>query len=354
MSKQDLSGKIFNDLTVISFSHKDKNSYFWNCQCKCGNMVKARRAALTHRNLQSCGCVKRLKLTNKRFGKLVVMSYHSTNKQGGIVWNCICDCGNIIVATTTHLTTGSVKSCGCLRFNDLTGKKFGRLTVLSSTEKYNNHALLWRCQCECGKEKIVKHENLLKGSPISCGCAIKRLKNLSGETFGRLTLIKLSHMDKRSQEIYLCKCSCGNTKNIRRSNLTTGETKSCGCYQKDLNKSKSGVNSPSWKHDLTREERELSQDRNLLPEYSVWRQLVLQRDNFTCQITGQIGGKLCTHHIFNWANYKDLRFVVENGITLSVKIHKLFHKLYKKKNNTKEQFEEFRKRFDSGEFTVVA
>lgn len=56
------------------------------------------------------------------------------------------------------------------KYEDLTGQKFGRLTVIQRTKnnKYGN--LMWLCQCECGKQKIVRGSHL-KGKRIqSCGC----------------------------------------------------------------------------------------------------------------------------------------------------------------------------------------
>lgn len=76
-------------------------------------------------------------------------------------------------------------------------------------------------------------------------------------------------------------------------------------------------------------------------EYKLWRKSCLERDNFTCQKTGQIGGNLETHHINNFADFPELRLVIENGITLSKEAHKLFHIKYSKKNNTLEQLIEF-------------
>ena len=54
---------------------------------------------------------------------------------------------------------------------DLTGKVYGRLTVLRCTEKKNNHGqLFWRCKCLCGKEKNILGFNLRSGHSASCGC----------------------------------------------------------------------------------------------------------------------------------------------------------------------------------------
>lgn len=55
---KDLTGKKFNRLTVISFSHLIKKGYryYWNCICDCGNKVIARGDGLHNGDYQSCGC----------------------------------------------------------------------------------------------------------------------------------------------------------------------------------------------------------------------------------------------------------------------------------------------------------
>lgn len=76
-------------------------------------------------------------------------------------------------------------------------------------------------------------------------------------------------------------------------------------------------------------------------EGKMWIHKVLLRDGFICQKTGQKGGQLSVHHILNFAEYPELRFEVDNGITLSMKAHLDFHKKYGFKNNTIEQLSEF-------------
>lgn len=62
-----------------------------------------------------------------------------------------------------------------------------------------------------------------------------RTKNdLIGNKFGRLTVISFSHLDKRQAAYWLCQCSCGKERLVRRNSLTSGWTKSCGCLQKEL------------------------------------------------------------------------------------------------------------------------
>lgn len=62
------------------------------------------------------------------------------------------------------------------------------------------------------------------------------------------------------------------------------------------------------------------------PEYRKWRNEVYKRDNYTCQICGQKGGKLNAHHIKLFSKHKELRIDVKNGITLCEKCHKEIHR----------------------------
>jgi 5-methylcytosine-specific restriction endonuclease McrA len=95
-----------------------------------------------------------------------------------------------------------------------------------------------------------------------------------------------------------------------------------------------GEKHPNWKGGKTKEYRASK-------EIQLWRKAILQRDNFTCQKCGQKGGKLVAHHIFNWVDFPELRFAIDNGITLCEGCHNLFHKKYGKRNNTRSQLEEF-------------
>ena len=76
-------------------------------------------------------------------------------------------------------------------------------------------------------------------------------------------------------------------------------------------------------------------------EFRLWREAVFARDNWTCQKYGIRGGKLHPHHILNFAEYPELRFAIDNGITLSEKAHREFHKKYGAINNTLEQLNEY-------------
>jgi hypothetical protein len=94
---------------------------------------------------------------------------------------------------------------------------------------------------------------------------------------------------------------------------------------------------PNWRGGITPENLKI----RLGVEYRLWREVIFARDDYTCQKCGQGGGQLHPHHIFNFATYLDLRFAINNGITLCKKCHMEFHKKHGYKNNTKEQLEKF-------------
>lgn len=78
-------------------------------------------------------------------------------------------------------------------------------------------------------------------------------------------------------------------------------------------------------------------------EGEIWRNAVFARDGYTCQKYGIKGGDLVAHHIMNFSANPELRFAIDNGITLSKIAHAQFHKIYGKKNNNRKQLEDFLK-----------
>lgn len=67
---------------------------------------------------------------------------------------------------------------------------------------------------------------------------MKRPMNLSGRKFGRLTVISEAERVLYKERRWLCKCDCGNNKVILQGSLLTGKTKSCGCLQSETSRRK--------------------------------------------------------------------------------------------------------------------
>lgn len=76
-------------------------------------------------------------------------------------------------------------------------------------------------------------------------------------------------------------------------------------------------------------------------EFRLWRESVFARDNWTCKKCLVQGFKLHPHHIRNFAEEKELRFAIDNGITFCEKCHREFHKKYGQRKNNKEQVYEY-------------
>lgn len=71
--------------------------------------------------------------------------------------------------------------------------------------------------------------------------------DLTGRTFGRLTVLKRSENVRPKRTYWLCRCSCGALKKIGRGNLLRGSTKSCGCLWFDIATAQKGPLASGWR-----------------------------------------------------------------------------------------------------------
>lgn len=118
--------------------------------------------------------------------------------------------------------------------NDLTGQTFGKLTVVCLGTKRGTR-YFWKCRCECGRTVDVRNDNLGQDGRVDCGEHQVEAPNvdLTGKTFGRLTVIKLHDKDRLGNYRWWCRCSCGRELPVRGSSLKIGRARSCGCLQRD-------------------------------------------------------------------------------------------------------------------------
>lgn len=145
---------------------------------------------------------------------------------------------------------------------DITNKKFGRWTVLEiNPQRASKGDPGWLCKCECGTVKVVNGQSLRQGRSKSCGCIQKGQKSISiidltGQKFGRWTVISASGEKAKVNRSakWLCRCECGNERNINGSSLRSGRSSSCGCFHNEK------VKESFTKH-----------GKYKTPEYEVWR-----------------------------------------------------------------------------------
>lgn len=157
-----------------------KRSY-WKCQCDCGNIkIMLKENIMRRQGSCGCIAQNRMRapsdLTGMKFNYLTVLEKDTRPQIGKkrSYWWCQCDCGNVISVLRDSLISNKQKSCGCINGSNLIGQKFGKLLVLKDTGKRKFENKLWECQCECGNLIEVRTHDLTSGSTQSCGCIHSR------------------------------------------------------------------------------------------------------------------------------------------------------------------------------------
>lgn len=148
----DLTGQQFERLKVLEATEKRKDKrVVWKCQCVCGNIVEVDSKSLRAGHTKSCGCLRKETtskigkrvvnktknggrkpedLTNRKFGKLTALEMTLERKGGSVVWKCQCDCGNIAYIPAVSLKNELTKSCGCI-------KSFGESNIANVLQQNN-------------------------------------------------------------------------------------------------------------------------------------------------------------------------------------------------------------------------
>lgn len=216
-------------------------------------------------------------------------------------------------------------------FIDLTGRKFGRLTVVNH---FLDLATKSKClvRCDCGKEKTIRARPLIQGFTRSCGCLgkestasgarlrnSKMFRNLVGAKFCKWTVVSQFPAPKGPSvgSMCGCLCECGRVSFVDPYALQNGRSKSCGCLHRDLWMLTGIIR--GFRLSFSGEDRESRELLRSSTQNRVWATAVRERDNFTCQICGCHGH--IADHIKKFSEYPELRFELSNGRTLCKRCH---------------------------------
>lgn len=178
-------------------------------------------------------------------GRLTILNiyYEQGNNQRIKMCLCKCECGNYTKVNYYNLRKGATKSCGCLECESRYGRNhsklhegdtFGDLTLVrDSGQRAKNQSIIWECRCVCGNIVFASAGDLIRGRKTSCGCKFLHgnASDLTGKTFGYLTVLKVDTKKRQKGEKlkWICQCVCGKTVSVLSGDLVRGSTHSCGC-----------------------------------------------------------------------------------------------------------------------------
>ena len=159
--------------------------------------------------------------------------------------------------------------------NDLTGRRFSALLVTGRGYHAQSKTTQWVCKCDCGTEKVVRATSLQAGKAKSCGCmqTANRLKDITGEVYGKLTITGFSKMAPNRVSIWFADCECGNKIELRKSHLWVDKngkknTVSCGCHKKAAHRER-----------LTTHGEMTGRGKRATKEYACWQNIFQRCEN---------------------------------------------------------------------------
>jgi hypothetical protein len=191
--------------------------------------------------------------------------------------------------------------------------------------KPNSDKKVWVMCPSCKMVRQIYWKVFVKSGSYLCHVCANNAKRKDieiGKRFGKLVVI-----DNRRSSFSICQCDCGEITEINNANLKNNHTTTCGCLKLDNFKNAKVCKKEAhgnWKGGISHENELIRNSVN----YKNWRVSVFKRDDYTCQKCGQIGYSLNAHHIESFANNKDKRTDINNGITLCNKCHKKLHNIF--------------------------
>ena len=213
------------------------------------------------------------------------------------------------------------------RLIDLSGQRFGKLTVIeraeSSKQPSGQTKTKWRCRCDCGTEIVVLGYCLKSGNTQSCGCLNDEKRHertfidLTGQKFNKLTVMERAedHEQPSGQRktMWRCRCDCGNETIVTAYDLYHGHTKSCGCsYYDYIQMLRSAIKPNEKKH---------RQSHSLRKTYDG---MLYRCNNINASNYSRYGGrgiKVCEEWSNNFESFKE--WALQNGYELGLSIDRI-------------------------------
>lgn len=227
-------------------------------------------------------------LIGMRFGKLVVLEFSHLNHRHNACWICKCDCGNIVTKLGVLLTHNKTKSCGCYRV-EIAIKRFkGKPLSKEHCKKISEIKSAVPCKIAGWNKGVPRSEESLRKFRL-------KMKNRKRPPFS---------IEWRNN---IGKAQLGKKRN------RTYEQKLA------ISKKMSGEKCHLWKGGITPINKKIRESL----DYKIWREAVFARDDWTCNQCNKRGGYMEAHHIKKFSTNPELRFDIDNGLTLCKPCHDL-------------------------------
>ena len=178
---------------------------------------------------------------------------------------------------------------------DLTGQRFGKLTVIEKAETLNKNAR-FKCRCDCGNEMIVESQKLRNGKTNSCGClrieAIKKANTTHGQTKTRLYRIWHSMKSRCNYD-------------FKGSERYYGKgIKVCEDWENSFESFRDWAMDNGYTDDLTIDR--IDSDGNYEPSNCRWAGKLTQDNNRSSNKKIEINGEL--HTIAEWSRISGVKY----------------------------------------------
>ena len=189
------------------------------------------------------------------------------------------------------------------------GEKYNKLKILTFEKRGGRGYYL--CKCDCGKQKWINCDSVLRRLTKTCGCLLQEVphENLVGRKFERLTVLEYAGKigNRRKRISWLCQCACGKKVIVSGENLKYGVTKSCGCYCLDKIKEK------NTKHGSTKTRL-----------YHIYCKMKERCYNKTCKAYKNYGGRgitVCEEWLEDFTHFE--KWAKENGYSEKLSIDRI-------------------------------
>lgn len=188
------------------------------------------------------------------------------------------------------------------KIKDLSGQRFGKLTAIKPVGRNKHGNYFWLCKCDCGNEKTVRSSSLLSGYTRSCGCLATSART---ENIKKANGFYHGHNKKRLHRIYLCMIyRCTNPKSKDFKYYGDRGITVCEEWKNSYESFEKWAFENGYAENLTLDRKDTN--GNYEPSNCRWATMLEQSNNKRCNIIITFNGE--THTLKEWAKISGVNY----------------------------------------------